>query len=292
MAADDGADVVDIHRLGAEALLDLLRHGAGVQLAVGVADEHGLIFRVDAQRFDLVQQRLDGGLAAPRLAHRHQLALVGGVHDGLDGEHGAQQSGGGADTAAHFQIVQVVHGEPVADAEAVVLHPFGQLRRRETRLLLLRRQIQEQTLPQGGAEGVHHVDLRLRKLRTQVVRGDDGGLIRRGQRRGEAHAHDVAAALQNFAHGVLELTHVHRRGGGQLAGADALIKLLVGNGAARQIVGVVLPVHVHGQRQNLQLQLPRHVVRQVAAAIGHQNIVTHNIPSLVVDLLVCKPFYI
>ena len=126
------------------------------------------------------------------------------------------------------------------------------------------------------------MDLRLRKLRAQVLRRNDGGLIGGGEGRGEADADDVPAALQHPAHGVLELAHIHRRGGGQLPGADALIKLLVGNSRAGQVVGVVLSVHVHGQGQDLQLQLPSHLVGEIAAAIGHDNIIAHKIcPPLV-----------
>ena len=53
------------------------------------------------------------------------------MHDGLDGQHGAEQGGGGVDPAAPLQVVQIVHREPVAEMEAVVGDPLGKLVQRE-----------------------------------------------------------------------------------------------------------------------------------------------------------------
>ena len=83
MAADHRPDVVDVDLLDAVAGLHLLGHGAGLHLAVGVADEHDLLTGLDAQLGDLVDEGLQAGLAAADLADGDQLALVGGMHDGL-----------------------------------------------------------------------------------------------------------------------------------------------------------------------------------------------------------------
>ena len=172
VAADHRPDVVDVDLLDAVAGLHLLGYGAGLHLAVGVADEHDLLTGLDAQLGDLVDEGLQAGLAAADLADGDQLALVGGMHDGLDGEHGAEERGAGAETAAHLQVVQVVHGEPVVDVELVVLHPLHQLLSGEALALLLDGQIEQQALAQRGGERVHHIDVGIGKLLLHVLGGD------------------------------------------------------------------------------------------------------------------------
>ena len=202
--------------------------------------------------------------------------LVGGVHDGLDGQHGAHQCRGGGHATALFQIVQVVHREPVADVELVFLHPVPQLVQGQVLLqLLVGGQVHQQALAQGGAEGVDDPDAALGMLGQNGLRRDAGGLVGGGQGRGEADAQDILPLLQNGGHGVLKLAHVDGGGGGHFARPDPPVKLLVADGRAIQGVGIVLPVHVHGQGQHLQLQVLCHLVRQVAAAVGHENIFAH-----------------
>ena len=197
------------------------------------------------------------------------------MHHRLDGEHGTHQRRGGGDPAATFQEVQVVHGEPVADVELVVLHPIPQLAEGQALFLLLGRQIHQQPLPTGGAEGVDDPDGALREVWSQVLCSDHGGLIGGGQCRREAQAQNILSPAQHGPHGVLELAHVGGGSGRGLAGPQALIKLLIGDVAAVQRVGVFLPVHGHGQGQHLQLQLTGHLVGEVAAAVGHDDVILH-----------------
>ena len=242
-----------------------------------MADEHGLLTGLDTQLRHLVDEGLEAGLAATGLAHGDELALVGGVHHRLDGQHRAQEGGGGADAATHLQVVQVVHGEPVVDVQLVVLHPLHQLLGGETPALLLHRQVQQQALTQGGGQGVHHVDVGIGELLAHIVGGDGRALVGGGQGAGEADADDVFAALQHGAHGILELAHVGGGGGGQLTGSDLGVEILKADGAAVQQVGVVLTVDVDRQGNDRQLQLTGHVVRQVTAAVGHDDVITHGI---------------
>ena len=276
VAADDRSDVVDVDLLDAVAGLHLLGHGAGLHLAVGVADEHDLLAGFDAQLGDLVDEGLQAGLAAAHLADGDQLALVGGVHDGLDGQHGAEERGAGTESTAHLQIVQVVHGEPVVDVELVVLHPLHQLLGGKALALLLNGQIQQQALAQGGGERVHHVDVGVGELLLHVLGGDGCALVGRGKGAGEIDADDVLTGGQDGAHGVLKIPHVGGGGGGQHTASDLAVEILKADGAAVQQVGVVLAVNVDGQGHHCQLQLLGHVVGQVAAAVGHDDVIAHN----------------
>ena len=163
----------------------------------------------------------------------------------------------------------------MADVELVILHPIPQLAEGQTLLLLLSRQIHQQPLPTGGAEGVDDPDGALREVRSQVLCSDHGGLIGGGQCRREAQAQNILSPAQHGPHGVLELAHVGGGSGRGLAGPQPLIKLLIGDVAAVQRVGVFLPVHGHGQGQHLQLQLTGHLVGEVAAAVGHDDVILH-----------------
>ena len=206
------------------------------------------------------------------------------MHDGLDGEHGAEERGAGAETAAHLQVVQVVHGEPVVDVELVVLHPLHQLLSGEALALLLDGQIEQQALAQRGGERVHHIDVGIGELLLHVLGGDARTLVGGGEGAGEVDADDVLAGSQNGAHGLLKLAYVGGGGGGQHAAADLAVEILEADGAAVQQVGVIVPIDVDGQGHHGQLQLLGHVVGQVAAAVGHNDIFTHGINLLGSDI--------
>ena len=132
--------------------------------------------------------------------------------------------------------------------ELVFLHPVPQLVQGQVLLhLLVGGQVHQQALAQGGTQGVDNPDTALRMLGQNGLRRDAGGLIGGGQGRGEADAQDILPLLQNGGHSVLKLAHVDGGGGGHLARPDPPVKLLVADGRAIQGVGIVLPVHVHGQ---------------------------------------------
>ena len=268
MRADHRADEVRADVRHAEALLQQLldiRHGVG---AVGVADEQGLVLvRLDAQLLHLVDQRLERSLGAARLAHGNEPALAVGVHDGLDAQHRADEGRRGAHATAALEVVEIVHDEPVALGLEDAPHICRQ------RLDV--GAVEQHSLSARGGERVDDNDLRVGVLAFQVLRRDAGGLVGGGQGRGEADAQDILPLLQNGGHGVLKLAHVDGGGGGHFARPDPPVKLLVADGRAIQGVGIVLPVHVHGQGQHLQLQVLCHLVRQVAAAVGHENIFAH-----------------
>ena len=139
-------------------------------------------------------------------------------------------------------------------------------------------------LAQRGGERVHHIDVGIGELLLHVLGGDARTLVGGGEGAGEVDADDVLAGSQNGAHGLLKLAYVGGGGGGQHAAADLAVEILEADGAAVQQVGVIVPIDVDGQGHHGQLQLLGHVVGQVAAAVGHNDIFTHGINLLGSDI--------
>ena len=234
--------------LHAQTAADLTGNKFSVFQTVTVADEHRLTGGVDGGGLHPVYQRRQRRLTAPGLADRDQAALVIHMHDRLDGQHGAEQGGGGVDPAAPLQVVQIVHREPVADAALDLLGKGLHLVDGFPLFLLLSAEIHEQSLPQRGAEGVHRQDLRVGKFVLQLLRGNDGGLVGGGEGGGKADAQDVLSGFQDLPHLFLKFPHVDGGGGGQLAGADPLVELMEADLPAIQIVAVGAITHLQAQR--------------------------------------------
>ena len=275
MVADDGPHVVDADVLRAEAAADLVGHEFGVRQAVAVADEHRLVLRVDSGLFHLVHQRQQGGLPAPGLADGDQAALVIHVHDGLDGQHGAEQGRGGVDAAAPLQVVQVVHGEPVAHLATGLQSEVVDLIQRAAPGFFLGAEVDEQALAQRGAQGIHHQEFGLRPALRQLLGGNDGGLVGGGQGGGEAQAQHVLPLVGGLRHGLLKSAHADGGGGGGLPGADALIEIVEANFPAVQVIVVGGAAHLQAQGNDAQPQLLGQLRRQVAAAVGQNDEITH-----------------
>ena len=125
------------------------------------------------------------------LRKRRQVAVVVHIDDGLDVQHGTDDGGGGADAAAALQVAQVVHGDPVADVQLVLLHPGGQLFDGHAGIALVGSVPDQQTLTQSGAEGVDHVDGALGILFLQFVCGDHRGLMGGAQGGSKGQAEDI-----------------------------------------------------------------------------------------------------
>ena len=197
----------------------------------------------------------------------------------LDGEHGAHQGGGGADAAAPFEMVQIVHGEPVADLAFRGLRVVPQSREGAARGLFPGAQIHQQPLAQRGAPAVHHQDLPVREFLPQIVGGDDGGLIGGGEGGGKAQIQNILPLREDRPHLLLKIPHADGGGGGGLSGTDAAVKVLEGDVPAIQPVAVGLTAHLQAQRHHHDAQFPGHLVGEIAAAVGHDDEITHVHPS-------------
>ena len=115
MGADYRAHIVDIDGLDPKAVPHHLSHHFGVLQTVAVANEHGLVGGVNSGQLHLIHQGLQCGGTATGLADVDEMTLVVHMDNGLDLKHGAHDGGGGGDTAAPLQKVEVVHRHLVAD---------------------------------------------------------------------------------------------------------------------------------------------------------------------------------
>ena len=119
--ADDGSYIIDLNLRHMVLLPQKPGQIFRVLAAVAMADEHGLLFRLDGRLPHLGRHGLDGGLASPRLGHGHQMAVVVHVHHGLDLQETSHDGGGAGDAAAPLEEHEVIHREPVAQMELVGL---------------------------------------------------------------------------------------------------------------------------------------------------------------------------
>ena len=285
MRADDRAGEVDDDVLNAEALLNELLCVFGVLDAVTVADEHGLTGRIDGRLLHTVYQRTDGGFAAAGLADVGQLAVVVGVHDGLDLKRCAEKGRRGGDTAAALEVHEIVHGEPVAQMRAERLKVGGKLLHGSALALLLDGVVNEQALTEGGAEAVDGHDLPLGIFFAQLRGGNDAGLIGGAEARGEADVEDVTAFLQAGFHDLDERLGIHRAGAGLGAGAEFLIQLVETDLATVQVILVGFMIDCKAQRQDDQAVAVRQLLRKVTGRVGDDLIGHCHISS---SFLVCR----
>lgn len=98
--ADDRADVVDLDARDVQAAADLLRQEFRVCKAVTVADEDGLLFRLNGASLHAVDQREDGVFAAAGLRDVDEVAFVVHMKHGLDAERAADEGRCRRDAAA------------------------------------------------------------------------------------------------------------------------------------------------------------------------------------------------
>ena len=197
------------------------------------------------------------------------------MHHGLDGQHGAEQRRGGVDAAAPLQVVQIVHGEPVAHLAPGLQGEAVDLLQGAALGLFLGAEVDKQPLAQRGAQGIHHQELGLRPGLGQVLGGNNGGLVGGGQGGGEAQAQYVLPLVGGFGHGLLKGAHADGGGGGSLPGADALIEIVEADLPAVQIIVVGSAAHLQAQGNDGQPQLLGQLRRQIAAAIGQNDKITH-----------------
>ena len=265
VGAHDGADVVDEDMLHTEALLHGIGQELGIGGAVAVADEDGVAPLGIVLLRHPIQQVIQGSLAAPALGAVFQLAAVIHPEDGLDVQHGAHHGGGSADTAAPLQVHQVLHGDPVADVQLVLLHPGGDLGKGLTLAAELCGGVDQQALAHGGAEGVDDDELSVVELLPELLGGDDGGLIGGAQGRGEGQHQHIPALLKSGADGGSPAVGIDGGGLGQLAVSHVGVQL----SGSHLALPVGTAVQLQAQGCNANLQLGDHLGGQVTARIGN-----------------------
>ena len=269
MGADDAAHIADDHILDTVLFLQDLLQSLGILQAIAVGDGNGI--QVDAGLTQLLGQVFHGSLTAADLVHGDQVTFVIHMDDGLDAQHAAEESSGGADAAAPLQMVQIVHGEPVREAHLVVFHPLGQIVQAHALGPLVAGMPHQKTLAQGGAEGVHHADGTVGIVLHHFLGSDDSRLVGGADTGVKSQAQNVFAGIQDGLHDADPAVGVDGGGGGHFAAAHAVIEIL----QISRIVQVVqqFALEQDGQRGIGNTQVLVLLIGKVAAGIGNDAVV-------------------
>ena len=280
MGADDGTHVGDQLHLGPEAVGQHFLQELRVLQAVAVGDEHRVMAGVHGQLAVLVRQGLDGGPAAPDLEHGDQVAGIVHMEHGLDVQQSTHEGGRRADPAAPLQVDQIVHGEPVTEVEAGVLHEFGGLLQAGALPLLLHGEVHQQAEAGGGGEGVHHQDLPVRVLLHQSLGSHGAGVYGGAEAGGKADVEDVLALFYAGLKGLLKDLHVGRCGAGHAAASHSLIEL--GKGQVEVAEALLVLVKLHGQADKGHLPLLQQLRRNVTGGICKNHVICHGMLLFVI----------
>ena len=196
VGADYGSDITGDDILYAVLFPNQRFQSGSILGAVTVGNEGGV--EIDAGFAHLLNQQLHGSLTAANLGGIDEMTVVVNVDDGFDVQHGAHHGGGGADTAAPLQMSKVIHGDPVADVQLVFFNPVPQGIDVQTLVPLVAGIPYQQTLAQGSAEAVHHIDLPVGIGFPQILGGNDSGLVSSGKTGGEGNDQYIFAVFQCF----------------------------------------------------------------------------------------------
>ena len=127
MSADHRTDGIDIDFLRLEFRLDLISHIFGVRLAVPMADENHLLLWVDGGLSHMIHQGVQRRLPASYLAHGDQMAFVIHMENRLDIQHSAEEGCSRRHPSAPLQVVQIIHGKPMAQVQLILFQPLNHL---------------------------------------------------------------------------------------------------------------------------------------------------------------------
>ena len=243
-----------------------------------MADKERLVGPVEHGFLHFLGDGAQGRLAATHLGDGDEAALVIDMQDGLDAEDGADHRRRRADAAAATEELQIFHREPVADVQFQILGIVAQGLQIHALALFLRQQVDEKALPQRGAEGIDRVDLAAGVLLHHLAAHVGAHLTGGAEGGGKADVEHIAPGLHLWLHGGDEHVGVGCRGLGDFAGAQAGVELLVGNAARVRGVEVFLPAQSQRKRHDLDAQLRRDVIWQIARGIGDDDVVGHVCP--------------
>ncbi|MPM61597.1 hypothetical protein SDC9_108457 [bioreactor metagenome] len=264
--ADAGANVADLHH---DIRICFVHEGGDifrVRLRVAMADEYGVRRLLIQRMFHVLKQRAKGFLSALYLFNGDEITLVVNVHDGLDVEDGGDGRGRSADAPAALKVDEVVHGEPVREAQLVLLHPFGELV--YAQVLLFCGVVNQQSLAQGGGAGVDNGDLARGIFCLELLRRVEGGLHRPGKLGGKTDIEYVLACLQHGFKRFDKSEGIDLRGGDVYTRAHLGKKLLDRHIRSAGNIEIFLLLHGKAHGQYGDVQLFGKFRRQVAGCIG------------------------
>ena len=207
------------------------------------------------------------------------MALIVHMHNRLYAEHGAYRGGGGGNAPAPLEVIQIVHGEPVAHVQLFAFNEVPHLFYGRARFLFLRGIVCYHALPEGRGKRIHGIDLSVGVLFPELARGGFAGIICGAQSSGKAYIQYILALTEQLFHFFLKGSSIYRRGLELLSLSRQLIELLKAYLPSVQPVAVIFSVRHNLKRQHLKAKLIRQFLRQVAGRISHYHIFFTHIAS-------------
>ena len=125
VGANDWADIRHQNaRNAGDFRLDDVRQRVRLILAIAMADENHLPFRVDDMLLDAVGKDTDAAAATRHLLHNCQMTFLINVHNRLDTHKRTDNRAGCRQAAAAIEEHQVIDGEPVNQVLNMLLDPL------------------------------------------------------------------------------------------------------------------------------------------------------------------------
>ena len=194
MSADNGTDVADLDVLA--HALDLLAQRLGALDIVGMGDEYRRLLEILAVALEVFDERaVDVALAAD-LADVDQLADLVAADERLDLQCLAEGRRHGRDPAAAFELVKIVHDEPVRYLMLGGLDIVDQLVHRSALGVFPAGEIDQQTETGGITAGIQRDDLSFGIFLAQLADGDHAGVEGTAQAGGDTGVEHVLAGSE------------------------------------------------------------------------------------------------
>ena len=128
----------------------------------------------------------------------------------------------------------------------------------------------QQSLPQGSAEGINDADGPLRIFLLQFLGGNDSGLVSGRQSGREAQRQHIFPLVQGALHQIRPILRVCRRGGCHDTAAQLIIECFHSDRVGKIIVALAVISHGEAGTGNVVFFVLRGI--EVAAGIGNDLI--------------------
>ena len=148
------------------------------------------------------------------------------------------------------------------------LRPVPDLLNGASLLLLPGGQPNQQALPQGGAQSIHHIKFPLGIPLPQLLRRHLGGITGRGQPGGEGQDEHILPRLKQGLHRIGVGRYIDGGGGGQLPRPEHIVKQRRVHLPIVRSVLIGLPLDGKAQGQDGHTGLPDHLRTQVGGGVG------------------------
>lgn len=213
--------------LGRVLCLEQLYKIFGVLKTARVSYAYNLLAGIYSVGIVFFRKSLNGSLASSDLAEGNYLANFVALEQGLDAEHGADDSGNIRYASAFAQMHEVINGENLIEAVAQGNDVVKGLLNGHTLCAAFGGTHCQQTLAKGGAVGVDEQNSAVGVAILELSGSDGGGIEGAAYARGHADKKNILALLEKGLKVVNKPLGVYLRGGNIGALGDHLVVTVV-----------------------------------------------------------------